>query len=279
MAVLDDDTKQTERAELKTIDINNTSLLEGEEQEINPNADAWDQPAPPPDGVYLCKVFLAKQGFQVGMLDDESLTKEQRTFYRANLVLKILDEGKWKDLNIFYNVSTFISAGKEISTMLGMIRKTGVEIKDKKVTPLAQVKLLGKVIKLEPKLYFKGEWKAWDQDKEEWIKVGMKNFPKTEDGKGFSHIVRNSKGAPVTAKFKVDRVFGLKEYREQLEREAKVKQGLKPGATGAQNKAGAAGATASGGSKKKEVEVVEGNFETINNTSASVGDEELVLDE
>lgn len=276
MAILEDDDQTTgggnsksgnKRQELKTIDINDTSLPEGDEVDINPDADAWEQAAPPPDGMYKCKVFLGKQGFQQGELDDDSLTKAQRVFYKCNLVLKIQDNEKWKDVSVFYNVSTYLSAGREISTMLGLIKKTGVNIQPK-TTPLAQCKLLRKVLGKEPQLYFKGEWRAYDMSKQENIKAGMKNFPKTEDGKGFFHIVKDSKGNSVSAKWKVDKVFGLKEWREQLERQSKQQQ------AGGGSKTNTAAVS---GGKKDSDKGEEGNFKTVN--TVDVGDDELVLDE
>lgn len=260
MAILDDDNKTEVLNTAKTIDINDTNLLDGDEQEINVNADAWDSPAPPPDGVYKIKLFLAKQGFQT---DKQKDTEE--LFYIANLVLKIQDEGKWKDTAIFYKVNTLISAGKEISTMAGLIRKTGLEVPSK-VTPLALSRTLAKVIKKEAALYVRGEWRAWDMSKGEWIKQGMKQFPKNEDGKGFSHIIKDSKGGSVAAKLKVDKVFGLKEYREQLERESK-------------NKKPAANTNAAANSNKKDEDGFKEVTTTTSNRAATNNDEDLVLDE
>jgi hypothetical protein len=258
MAILEEADEKKIENKFKPIDINDTSLPEGEAVEFNADADAWEQAAPPPDGVYLCKVLLAKQGFEQGKIDDTG-----EIFYRVNLALKIQDNEKWADRTIFYRLSTYISAGREISTVLGFIRKTGVEVKDAKITPLAQMKLLKKILIKEPKLYFKGEWKAWDKATEDWAKSGMKNFPKSEDGKTYNHIIKVSKGATAVAGFKVDRCYGLKEYRAQMEREAALKKQQQS----TQPKTNSSAASASG----------DGDFKPV--TNASIDEQDFVLDE
>lgn len=213
MAQVDDATVDKKvRVELKAIDINDTSLPEGKQQQINPEADAWEQAAPPPDGTYEFKLFFAQQGFQLGKTDDGDV------YYVSNLQCKIQsDDPKLKDRTTFAKVSTFISAGKEISTMAGMIRKFGVNVPTT-IAPLELCKLFRKCISKEPKLYSAGEWKAWDMEEEAWILVGQSKFPKLPDG-GHNHVVRSKKGEQVTAKWKHNRWYGLKEYRAMLAKE------------------------------------------------------------
>src|SRR5271165_4974116 len=151
MAVLDDDvTKKV--PELKAIDINDTSLPEGVEDTLNADADAWGKSSPPPDGIYEVRLFESKTPYQIGTTDDGNV------FYKANLECPIQTEGEWKDTKIFANVSTYISQGKEISTMAAIIRKcipTGNPI-PAKATPLQILRLLRKVIVQQPKLYCQG---------------------------------------------------------------------------------------------------------------------------
>jgi hypothetical protein len=275
--VMDKDKKVTE---LKSIDINDTSLRDGKTEDINPDADAWGRPAPPPDGVYKVKLFLAKQAFQLGQIAAKEGEKidPANIYYVGNLECKIQEDEKWKDSVVFGKVSTYIGAGKEINTMAGMIRKFGMVVPNK-ITHLELTRLFHKCLKKEPSLYCEGEWKAWDTHKEEWIKVGMKNFSKKEDGSGYNHVIRNSKGEQVNAGFKINRWYGLKEYRQMMEREiARKTQG------GGINLSGGANM---GGGKKEVVGEEFADIETsqslqvaaVGNKKAQVQDDDFVLDE
>jgi hypothetical protein len=253
--------------ELKTIDINDTSLPEGKEETINPNADAWERACPPPDGVYLVKLHEAKTAYQQGKTDDGEY------YYVANVECRIQENEEWKDVIIFGKVSTYIGAGKEISTMAGLIVKFGVKVQPN-VTHLALVKLLKKVLAKEPKLYVEGEWKAWDMSANQWLKQGMKTFPVIDGSnpRAYNHVVRDSKGGTVTAKFKPVKWWALKDYRDFMEKEKTRRAQQKSNQT----------AQASGGLTNGEV--VE-NFKEIANAGSgaipksNVIDEDFVIDE
>jgi hypothetical protein len=253
--------------ELKTIDINDTSLPEGKEETINPSADAWERACPPPDGVYLVKLHEAKTAYQQGKTEDGEF------YYVANIECRIQENEEWKDVIIFGKVSTYIGAGKEISTMAGLIVKFGVKIQPN-VTHLALVKLLKKVLAKEPKLYVEGEWKAWDMPAGQWIKQGMKTFPKLDAG-GYNHVVRDSKGGIVTAKWKPVKWWKLQDYREFMEKEKARKGQLKSNQT--------AQAQANQSAGKANGEVAE-NFQEVANTgvttkTTNVVDDDFVIEE
>jgi len=219
MAIVDDNTHTDSDsrgfAELKTIDINDSSLPEGKEVEIDPNADAWGVACPLPDGIYKLKLFEARNPYQMGKTDDGDI------YYTANLECRVQsDNSDLKDRIVFGKASTYVAQGKEVSTIVGLIKKIGPTIVvPTKITPKQQLQLFRRVLAKEPTLYCEGEWAAWDMPKSEWIKRGMKNFPKHEDGKSFNHSVRDSKGNTVNAKWKVVKWYGLKEYKEMLEKE------------------------------------------------------------
>lgn len=218
MAIVDDDQNDSGSnsrfAELKTIDINDTSLPEGKEVEINPDADAWENPQPPPDGIYKFKLFGARNAFQMGKTEDGG-----DVYYQVNLECKLISENKDLDgRTIFGKVNTLIGQGKEISTMAGLIRKMGPTVPSK-ITPKQLLQLFKRVLSKEPSLYAEGEWAAWDMKKGEWIKRGMKHFPKVEGKNGFHHVVRDSQGNNISAKWKIVKWWGIKEYKEMMEKE------------------------------------------------------------
>ncbi len=271
MAILENDDQElpkTNQSNLKSIDINDSSLLEGDEREIDPSANAFDSIAPPPDGCYKLKLFEAKDCYQVGATD------KKEVYYVANLECKLIsDDPKLGGRTLFAKASTYIGQGKNISQMETMLVKMGVKVPTKS-TPLALVRMFKRALAKEPCLYGEGEWKAWDMHKEEWIKQGMTRFPKTEDQKGYHHRIRDSKGGEVTAKWKILRWYGLKEWVGMLEKKKQQK---------------ATGAVATGGGNKppvKSEEVVEevGGFQEINNveaatTTTAVKDDDFMIDE
>jgi hypothetical protein len=268
MAIIDDDNKKA-ATELKAIDINDTSLPEGKEDTLNADADAWGRSCPPPDGVYEVRLFESKTPYQIGETDDGGV------FYKANLECSILQEGEWKDTKVFANVSTFISQGKEISTMAAIIRKcipSGNPIPPK-ATPLQILRLFRKVVGQQPRLYCQGEWKAWDKYKEDWIVVGMARFPKLGEGK-YNHLVRDSKGNEVAANFKVNRWFGIKEYKALLEAEK-----LRKAKGGAQVQQTRQANGTSGGEVVGGFQAVDLNSNTSAPASVGMADSDFVIDE
>lgn len=246
MAIVDDNTHTEDSrqgfAELKTIDINDSSLPEGKEIEIDPNADAWGVACPPPDGVYKLALFEARVPYQMGENDDKEI------YYTANLECKIIsDNPELKDRTIFGKVSTYVAQGKEVSTIVGMIKKIGPTIAvPTKITPKQQLQLFKRILAKNPTLYCEGEWAAWDMKKSEWIKRGMKNFPMSEDKKSYIHTVRDSKGNIVNAKWKPVKWYGLKEYREMLEKEEARKRQAQQGASKPANASASGGGEAVG---------------------------------
>lgn len=219
MAILDDN-DDVKIIELKAVDINDPNLPEGTEVDVNPDVDAWEKVRPQDDGTYKVALFKGKTFLQMGRVDDKNPNSEP--FYTANLECKVNDDSKWKDTVIFGKVSTVIGAGKETSTMISLMRKMGVKV-PARLTPKQQINLLNKCMALSPNLYVTGEWKAWDMSRGEWIKQGMTNFPKDENGKP-NHLIRDSKMNIVGAKWKPTRWWGLKEWRALIEKEQILKQ-------------------------------------------------------
>ena len=130
MAIIDEATIEDGKKiqELKTIDINDTSLLEGATENINPDADAWERACPPPDGTYKVAIFEAKVPYQQGKTDDGQI------YYVANLETKIMDNEGWKDTRIFAKVSTIHSSnpstnGKKNKNRIKPIMKKKIDDK------------------------------------------------------------------------------------------------------------------------------------------------------
>jgi len=189
-------TEQQQMPELKDIDINDVGLAEGEQENLDLTADAFEQMPPVPDGRYKVKVCYPKQSRH-----QQGEDRQGKVYFRANLELRILDNEKYANAVIFANVSTLVGA-KGNSTMATLLTKMGAKNTPATTTHKGLLQYFDKVMKQEPKIFVDTEWRAWDGEKGEWIKQGMKNFPQKEGG-GYNHAVKDSKGKTVFAKAKV----------------------------------------------------------------------------
>lgn len=278
----DDSPVQLEKGQMRVVDITDLSLPEGKREAINPDADAWAVAIPPPDGVYLVRLFFGREAFQIPETDWEGKKIEANDiFYKSNLECKI-EENSVAELNgriLFAQVSSYIGAGKEISTMAGLIRKMGPKV-PKDVTHLELCRLFKKVVGQEPRIYVEGEWRAWDKYKEQNVAASMAKFPLIEGTKQYSHIIRNSKGEEVAAKWKPTKWYGLKEYKVILEQEQeRRKRALSGGRASSGTGAGKQEVVSNGGGFVDMVPAAVATATAAAPPVASTIDEDFIIDE
>ncbi len=200
------------REELISIDINDPAIMQLDVQmEIDPEADAWDRPVPPPDGLYRLKLSLGRDGFKGGV----NKTKDGKTeqYFICNMDVRVVNNPDWESFPLMAKVTTTIGAGKEtnqVATLLGKLGKP----QQAKTTALTLCKALANALGKEPELGGYLEWRAWDQDKRGWIACGMKNFPAISPGV-FNHVVKASKGGEVVAKATPIRWLSLDELKTE----------------------------------------------------------------
>lgn len=198
------------RVEPTTVDLNATGLKAGKRSKLDPTEDAWANSAPPPKGEYTLKVFLAKDGMKMGLID---LKDEDSVFYEAELETKVKhDNPEYDNFTVFSRVSTKIGRGKNISTMAGLINKMGYKLPDE-ATPLQIAKLLKAAIAKEPVLYNNMlDWSGWSQNDNKVICTSMDDFPEDEEGNPVHEFtITNKDGGreKIQAKLKI-RVWGSK---------------------------------------------------------------------
>lgn len=216
--------QRAEREEPIIVDINDTSLADGQEQEIDLKEDWQARSAPPPRGRYALALFIedekVEQGIKGGFKKDDPNGK----YYRKTIMCKIQDPtGRWQDSVTFWNGSTGVPRGKKGSSIAGMLVMMKVKMQPR-MTDLALVKLFIKaLVKFEGMImYADCDWAGWDKDSTrgrgdfgsvaliaETGKLAntMLNFPKKADG-SFQHIVHTKEGAEIIPKLKIIKWWG-----------------------------------------------------------------------
>jgi hypothetical protein len=206
--------EQTEQElRFKEVDINDTSLYEGDEQEVDAKEDWQAKAAPPPKGRYRLQLFPTSKetitSFQQGTKTGYEENPQAGAYYVKELMCKIVSEDKWKGSIVGVKFSTGVPRGKKTSTMLGIMLLAGVQIKQGKMTDRQVASMFSKFLAKEPILSADCDWQAWDnmsKDKDNpfglLLLKGMDNFPKKADG-SHSHIVKNKKGQEFVASLKI----------------------------------------------------------------------------
>jgi hypothetical protein len=211
-----------EREDPVIVDINDTSLAEGVEQEIDLKEDWQARACPPPRARYALALFveddkmeqMRKQGFKK---DDPN-----GYYYRKQVICKIQDPtGKWQDSVVYWTGSTGVPKGKKTSPVAGILGMMKVKMQGK-MNDLALIRLFVKALqKFEGIiLYADCDWGGWDKDSkrsdigavaliQETGKLAntMLNFPKKADG-SYQHIVHTKEGAEIIPKLKVIKWWG-----------------------------------------------------------------------
>lgn len=203
-----------EREEAIEIDINDASLVAGEELEQDLKEDWQAKAAPPPAKRYALKIFIEDDKVEVNVKKGFSKTDPNGKYYKKNVTCKIQDPtGKWQDSIVFDSFGSSIPRGKKVSQMAGMLAMLRVKVQPK-MSELDLTKLFIKALKKldGPVMIADCDWSVWDRNsgKGEYgsaLLVGMKNFPKKADGT-HEHIINNKKGEEFVAKLKIVKWIG-----------------------------------------------------------------------
>lgn len=185
------------------LDPNDPRLI-SEELNVNPEADAYAQPAPPPDADYRMKLKLARpkdaQGQEVDYLPKLWGKAPGQAVFVTGLEASIIDpSGRYDGLKAYdFNVSTFI--GRDNATKVGTIlnklrRPDGKPWTDKHTRGNAKfwIDLLVKALAGEPEIGITTAWEWSCADCGKAAKasgnayprsvVGMHKFPAEQDSK------------------------------------------------------------------------------------------------
>jgi hypothetical protein len=193
----------------KLVDLNDSGLFAGDTVTLNFDSDAWAYPAPPPMGNYDLKLFPAKEFVKMVKRDEtKPFEAPGNVYYQANLECRIVAPGQdWDNTPVFATVSTIVGRGRELSTMIGVVRLTGAIPKKNTLSDLEQVKILHTVLKKEP--IIRGvflDWEGYSKNDKKSVCKSMTDFPKAQDGTyqhSFTRIDSQRDKEEITAQLRV----------------------------------------------------------------------------
>lgn len=170
----------------KALDLNEISLVDEEPIEIDPEADAFATPAPPPDGTHLVKLKLFRQGS-----GDSGFTiakdKNDNEYIQARLEARIVAEGqKYDNAPVFDRVNTIIMQSTGTCSMAGVLRALKVPVPSR-VSKRDLARTLATALEGEPLVKIETQWQIREEQSDgKWKTVlkGMKKFPPKKDGQG-----------------------------------------------------------------------------------------------
>lgn len=201
------------------VDINDTSLPDGEEEELNQDGDFQAIAVPPPDGKYQVQVYLAEKINETAPVMQDK-TYDGKVFYTINMEARIRQPADWEGGMLSGKCNTLIQKRTGTSSAAGMIKLLDPTYKlPSKVTPLSVMRALVEILNKGPKCFVETEWRAWSFTEKngkdmqgkprvgKHIKKGMKQFPQIA-GKHYP-IVKDSDGNDCKANAKIKKWFPL----------------------------------------------------------------------
>lgn len=188
------------------IDINDQSLQSQieEQVEMDPEADAFSFPAPPPDGVYEVRMQPSDQGWE-----RRYSKKLNKHYLQIGLELRIVDPGgEFDDKPIFDNASDIVMQGTRICRIAGILKALGEAIPSK-TTNIELCRKFEEVLATNPSLRIKTRWEGYSKDQEKTVKRGMASFPKNAEGKPLHVFEDPNTKEEITANVRIQRYMPL----------------------------------------------------------------------
>lgn len=205
--------------QLKKVDLNDTSLPDGEAIEIDSKADAYSFAKPAPHGIYQLKLYLDSSGFRMGQADEHDPSS---VYFIADLDMRVISDDKnIQGQSIQDGLSTTVFRGHKASQVSTLISKIGYGDKiPASITPRQQATLLSKILKKEPIVFAELDWRAWSKNQlnrrtgkgGSWLLRGMEKFPQLEDG-SYDHCIEDASGETCYARMFVVRFLSAEEAK------------------------------------------------------------------
>jgi hypothetical protein len=170
----------------------NDPRLVSEELNANPDADAYAQPAPPPDGKYRVKLKLAKKKSGNDEVDFTAALWGKapgQAVFVLGIEAGIIDPtGKYDGLKAYdFNVSTFVGRDNatKVTTVLSKLRRpdgTPWVVPHTRLSPKGWIELLVKALAGEPELGIESQWEYSCADCGKAAKASGNAYPKSVNG-------------------------------------------------------------------------------------------------
>jgi len=182
---------QVSDAPQELLDPNDPRLV-SEELHANPDADAYAQPAPPPDGKYRVKLKLAQKevnGQKVDYVPKLWGAAPGQAVLVTGVEAQIIDgTGKYDGLKAYdYNVSTFVSrdSATKVTTIVNKLRRPDGSswiTPHQRLAPKGWMDLLVQALAGEPELGIETAWEYSCQACGEEAKAAGKKYPRSVTG-------------------------------------------------------------------------------------------------
>jgi hypothetical protein len=173
------------------IDINDPAFT-SEDLSVNPDADAYAQPAPPPDGKYRVKLKLARKkvgGEEKDYIGAKWGQKNPQMVLVTGVEASIIDpSGKYDGIKAFdFNVSTFVGRDNatKVNSILSKLRKPDGKLwytSGAKMPPSAWMQLLIQALAGEPEAGIETQWEYSCQACGEAAKKAGEAYPRSVVG-------------------------------------------------------------------------------------------------
>jgi len=170
----------------------NDPRLVSEELNANPEADAYAQPAPPPDGKYRVKLKLAQKDVNGQKVDFAPALWGKapgQAVFVTGIEASIIDPtGKYDGLKAYdFNVSTFVGRDNatKVTTILGKLRKPDGSPwapPHTRMPARGWIELLVRALAGEPELGVETQWEYSCQECGKAAKAAGKDYPRAITG-------------------------------------------------------------------------------------------------
>lgn len=208
------DTAVAEKKKPVDVDLSDLSL-QGDELDINQDADAFASPAPPPELGPDGKTIKYRVSLSHKEADSKNQYKagESKTgakYIKTALEAKIIDEGGKFDGYVLNDnfVSTMVMAQSGTCRIAGILKALGVKFSPR-ISAIDLARLFQTTINGEPQVLVEVQWGAYSEEEEKTVLRGEKRWPKDASGNRV-HIAKYEKtGEEVTARAEIDNYLPL----------------------------------------------------------------------
>lgn len=184
-----------ENQKAQKVDINDLNLA-SEEQELNPDADAYAAPPPPPDQRWQAKLAISEQGITAGKVKKGA--QQGKGFYQINLAATLTaPDSPFDGRVIFDGPTTLVFDG--ISKAAGLTKILGGVVAAR-TTNVEVARELARIVQGQPTVLLDSRWEGYCRDCEKTVLKGMKRFPQNADGTHAHTVKCPHCGGEVSAK-------------------------------------------------------------------------------
>lgn len=188
------------------VDINDLSLA-AEEQELNPDADAYAAPPPPPDQRWQTKLAISEQGVTAGKVKKGA--QAGKGFYQINIAATITaPDSPFDGRVVFDGPTTLVFDG--ISKAAGLTKILGGAVAAR-TTNVEVARELARIVQGEPTVLIDTRWEGYCRDCEKTKLKGMKKFPQNADGTHRHTVKCPECGGEISAKATISKYVRFEE--------------------------------------------------------------------